>query len=34
MAILGEGPLEHMRRLQNEIEQITAEICAKSPAAA
>jgi hypothetical protein len=33
-AILVESPLEEMRRLQTEIEQITAEITAISPAAA
>jgi hypothetical protein len=33
-AILAEGPLEEMRRLQSEIEQLTAEIAARSPAAA
>ncbi len=33
-AILAEGPLEDMRRLQTEIEQLTAEITAGSPAAA
>jgi hypothetical protein len=33
-AILAEGPLEDMRRLQLEIEQLTAEIATKSPAAA
>jgi len=33
-AILAEGPLEDMRRLQGEIEQLTAEIAARSPAAA
>ena len=33
-AILAEGPLEDMRRLQREIEQLTAEITASSPAAA
>jgi hypothetical protein len=33
-AILAEGPLEEMRRLQGEIEQLTAEITARSPAAA
>ncbi len=33
-AILAESPLEEMRRLQSEIEQLTAEIAAKSPAAA
>jgi hypothetical protein len=32
-AILAEGPLEEIRRLQLEIEQLTAEIAA-SPAAA
>ncbi len=30
-AILAEGPLEDMRRLQTEIEQLTAEIAAGSP---
>ena len=33
-AILAEGPLEDMRRLQGELEQLTAEIAAGSPAAA
>jgi len=33
-AILAEGPLEDMRRLQGEIERLTAEITASSPAAA
>ncbi len=33
-ASLAEGPLEDMRRLQTEIEQLTAEIAAGSPAAA
>jgi len=33
-AILAASPLEEMRRLQGEIEQLTAEITAKSPAAA
>ena len=33
-AILAEGPLEDMRRLQAEIDQLTAEIAASSPAAA
>lgn len=33
-AVLAESPLEEMRRLQNEIEQLTAEIAARSPAAA
>ena len=33
-AILAEGPLGDMRRLQSEIEQLTAEIAAGSPAAA
>ena len=33
-AILAEGPLEDMRRLQEEIERLTAEITAHSPAAA
>ena len=31
-AILAEGPLEELRRLQSEIEQLTAEIAA-APAA-
>ncbi len=31
-AILAEGPLEDMRRLQGEIEQLTAEIAAGAPA--
>ncbi|HXP59855.1 MAG TPA: hypothetical protein VN829_05140 [Dongiaceae bacterium] len=34
LAILAEGPLEDMRRLQGEIEQLTAEIAAGSPASA
>ena len=33
-AILAEGPLEDMRRLQSELEQLTAEIAAASPTAA
>jgi hypothetical protein len=33
-AILAEGPLEDMRRLQGELEQLTAEIAAGAPAAA
>ena len=33
-AILAEGPLEDMRRLQGEIERLTAEVAAGSPAAA
>lgn len=33
-AVLAESPLEEIRRLQNEIEQLTAEIAAGSPAAA
>jgi hypothetical protein len=33
-AILAEGPLEDMRRLQKQIERLTAEIAASSPAAA
>jgi hypothetical protein len=33
-AILAEGPLEDMRRLQAEIEQLTAKIAAGSPTAA
>ena len=33
-AILAEGTLEDMRRLQTELEQLTAEIAAVSPAAA
>jgi hypothetical protein len=33
-AILAEGPLEDMRRLQAEIEQITAEMALAAPAAA
>lgn len=33
-AILAESPLEEMRRLQSEIEQITAEIATNSTAAA
>ncbi len=32
-AILAEGPLEEMRRLQAELEQLTAELAADSPAA-
>ena len=31
-AILAEGPLEEMRRLQSQIEQLTAQIAAASPA--
>ena len=34
LAILAEGPLEDMRRLQKQIERLTAEIAASSPAAA
>ena len=33
-AVLAESPLKEMRRLQSEIEQLTAEIAARSPAAA
>ena len=33
-AILAEGPLEDLRRLQRELEELTAEIAAASPAAA
>ncbi len=33
-AILAEGPLEDLRRLQGEIDRLTAEITARSPAAA
>ena len=33
-AILAEGPLEEMRRLQRELEQLTAEITAGSRAPA
>jgi hypothetical protein len=33
-AILAEGPLEEIRRLQLEIDQLTAEIAARSPTAA
>ena len=33
-AILAEGPLEEMPRLQVEIDQLTAEIAARSPATA
>ena len=33
-AILAEGPLEDMRRLQGEIERLTAEVATSSPAAA
>jgi hypothetical protein len=33
-AILAEGSLEDMRRLQGEIERLTAKITASSPAAA
>ena len=33
-AILAEGPLEDIRRLQAEIEQLTAQIAAAAPAAA
>ena len=32
-AILAEGPLEDMRRLQGEIERLTAEVAASSAAA-
>ena len=34
LAILAEGPLEDMRRLQGEIERLTAEVAASSPGAA
>jgi hypothetical protein len=33
-AILAEGPLEDMRRLQAEIEQLTAEMAMEAPEAA
>jgi hypothetical protein len=33
-AILAEGPLEDMRRLQAEIDRLTAEIASRSPATA
>ncbi len=33
-AILAEGPLEDMRRLQAEIEQLTAEVAVAAPVAA
>lgn len=33
-AVLAEGPLEEIRRLQVEIEQLTAEIAARTAAAA
>jgi hypothetical protein len=33
-AILAEGPLEDMRRLQEEITRLTAEVTASSPGAA
>jgi hypothetical protein len=33
-AILAEGPLEEIRRLQSEIDQLTAKIAATSPASA
>lgn len=33
-AILAEGPLEEMRRLHSEIDQFTAQLAGRSPAAA
>lgn len=33
-AILAEGPLEEIRRLQSEIDRLTAKIAASSPASA
>jgi hypothetical protein len=32
-AILAEGPLEEIRRLQIEVEQLTAQIATETPAA-
>jgi hypothetical protein len=32
-AILAEGPLEEIRRLQVEVEQLTAQIATEAPAA-
>lgn len=32
-AILAEGPLEEMRRLQTEVEQLTTQIATAAPAA-
>lgn len=32
-AILAEGPLEEIRRLQLEVEQLTAQIATETPAA-
>lgn len=32
-AILAEGPLEELRRLQAEVEQLTAQIATEAPAA-
>jgi hypothetical protein len=32
-AILAEGPLEEIRRLQTEVEQLTAQIATEAPAA-
>ena len=33
-AILAEGPLEEMRRLQTEVEQLSAQIATATPVAA
>ena len=33
-AILAEGPLEEMRRLQTEVEQLTTQIATATPVAA
>ena len=33
-AILAEGPLEEMRRLQTEVEQLTTQIATAAPAVA
>ena len=32
-AILAEGPLEEIRRLQTEVDQLTAQIATEAPAA-
>jgi hypothetical protein len=32
-AILAEGPLEEIRRLQSEVEQLTAQIATEAPTA-
>jgi hypothetical protein len=32
-AILAEGPLEEIRRLQSEVEQLTTQIATEAPAA-